>query len=245
MSRASHGKTLLIAGAVALVALLIVTEIWLPGLAEKSLTEGISRSLPEARRVRVDLKSTPSFMLLLGRIGRISLEAREFSIQDLKVAALQMDGRRVVIDPRSLTGAAGGKLRIKSADTLNATLLLTEQALNEYFWIKVDPAQLFRIKLEREQVSLAGELRVLSTEIDVDLAGDFVRRGPSEIAFVPSSLSIEKAQIPSFLLDAVADKFVLQLDLSDLPIPMMVEDIRIDPGKLYIYWARSNMGGSQ
>ncbi|MBP7784891.1 MAG: hypothetical protein KA064_02690, partial [Firmicutes bacterium] len=62
------------------------------------------------------------------------------------------------------------------------------------------------------------------------------------LAYVVDKLSIERSELPAFLLDALECRIQLGVDLSTLPFGAIVEGVRIDAGVAHLY-GRTVKGG--
>ena len=128
-----------------------------------------------------------------------------------------------------------GELLLENAADLRLTVLFTEEGINDYFWEKVDPSKRFRIRLKPDGTVLQGTLALLGQELEINLQGVFEIRDGTRIVFIPKALTVEQLQIPQFLLQSVVQDKALIIDLGGLPVPLVVDEIRLAEGQLYAF----------
>lgn len=221
--------------AAVLIALLLVglTEVFLPSFLEKRLEKALRQNLPGVKYLRVDIQARPALVTLLGKFHTVEIDAKDFVIRDLPVEAFLLKGRQIRLEPVALYRE--GRVTIQQAEDLRLTVLLTQAGMNEYFWKHVDPAKRFHIELAPERARLVGGVLLLGRKIDVALNGVFEIRDHTRIAFLPEEFKVEKTVIPRFLLDALLGDRQLVLDLSGLPVPIVIDGVRVEEGQLYAF----------
>lgn len=224
----------------AAIVVLAALEIALPRAFEARIERELGRVFQEARLVRASLESFPAAALLWGRIDRIHLDLRRVAVSGLTVDAVLVDGEDLVVDMPKLLRGEG--VEIEDAGALRATLVISEEDLNEYFWSRVENRRSFRVSLERGQAVLAGSLTLLGRELDVRVSGSFRVAGPTSVAFVPEQVSVDGAPVPQFLVDWVASEWQLVLDLGGAPFEVAIEQLWIEDGELLVYGARPRRG---
>lgn len=221
-------------GLLGLVVLVLASsEFWLPGWASTRLERALRQELAPAGFVELEARSYPAFRLLAGRIDRLRAEGREFPVGGLRVEALVVEGQGVTYDGPSLYRR--GEFRLRGADALRVTLVVNEQALNEFFWQQADPQHRFRLTFTDGQARLQGALNVLGRELSIRVSGRLTVKGADRVAFEPEQLSLEKLELPAFVLNMLAERWVIRLDFSSLPFPLELTDVRINGGRLYVY----------
>lgn len=228
-----------IAFAVAL-AILIVTQLTLPGALESRIERELARSLEGARLIRAEVEAFPAIMLLLGRVDRLNLDMRGVLLGDLIVDAVLVDGRNLVVDPLKLIRGHG--VTMASATSLRATLVVGEDDLNQYLWSRLPDARSFRVSLDRGQALLEGAITLLGREFDVHVRGHFRVDGPARLAFIPEDVSVESARVPQFLLEWFSQEWEIAVDLGQLPFSLVIEELRVENGQLLIYGTRPPSG---
>ncbi len=220
--------------ALALVAVgvLIASQIVLPPLVANRIEEAFHEGYPDAEFIQVKVEAFPALKIITGRFDRLDLDARLFSQGGLKVDAFLVDAKKLKISPAALSK---GVVQIDEVGDLQATVLIGEDSLNEYLWAKVDPARFMRIELTRDRARLVGEMNLFQRVLDLSLDGRFKVLGRTRVGFVVEQLAVEKLQIPKVLLDTVQSKWDLAMDFSELPVPVALQEVRLEEDSLYVF----------
>lgn len=66
-------------------------------------------------------------------------------------------------------------------------------------------------------------------------------KGTDRVAFEPERLSLERLEVPAFILKMLAERWVIRLDFSSLPFPLELTDVRISGGRLYVYGRQAQL----
>lgn len=224
------------AGAVILLLLLLLagaSQLYLPGLVERELETGVAKAFGRVDSIVARVEARPALQMLWGRFPSLQLEARQLETEGLEIEGFFVDARDLAIDPVDLLRKR--ELTIRSARSLHVTVAVGQDGLNRYLWTKVDPGRMFRVSIVKGNVSLVGQVNILGNAIDLSVGGHFEVRDRNKVAFIPEGLSVEKASVPRFLVDAIAKQWALLLDFSNLPLPIEVQEVRLDSGRLYVY----------
>ena len=215
------------------LVLAVLTQFLLPPVLENKVEEALEERLTEVEYLKVDIQAWPAVASLAGRFHSVYIEARDFLIDNLPVGAFIVQGRGVRLEPGALY--RNGELLLENAADLRLTVLFTEDGINRYFWEKVDPGKKFRIILKEGGTVLQGSLAVLGQELEVTLQGVFEIREGTRIVFIPEALTVEQLQIPQFLLQSLVEDKALIIDLAGLPVPLVIDEIRLAEGQLYAF----------
>ncbi|MGI6558343.1 MAG: DUF2993 domain-containing protein [Limnochordia bacterium] len=214
------------------VGVLAASQIVLPSLVANHIEQAFHDGYPGAEFIQVQVAAWPALKIITGRFDRLHLDARLFSQGGLEVDAFLVDAKELKINPAALRE---GVLEIDRVGDLQATVLIREEALNEYLWAKVDPARFMRIELARDQARLVGEMNLFQRTFDLSLDGRFEVLGRTRVGFVVEQLTVEKLQVPKVLLDTVQSKWNLAMDFSELPVPVALQEVRLEEDSLYVF----------
>ncbi|NLJ68371.1 MAG: DUF2993 domain-containing protein [Firmicutes bacterium] len=215
------------------LVLAALTQFLLPPVLESKVEQALRERFTEVEYLKVDIQAWPAAASLAGRFHSVYIEARDFLIDDLPVGAFIVQGRRVRLNPGALY--RNGELLLENAADLRLTVLFTEEGINRYFWEKVDPSKKFKILVQPDGTVLQGTLAFWGQELDVTLQGVFEIREETRIVFIPKALTVEQLQIPQFLLQSLVEDKALIIDLAGLPVPLVVDEIRLAEGQLYAF----------
>lgn len=217
------------------IALILVglTQLLLPPVLENHVERSLRQRLMEPEYVKVEIQAWPALTSLLGRFYLIRIEARDFVVDKLPVGAFLVQGRRVRLDPGALY--SNGQLLLENVADLRLTVLFTEDGINKYFWDQVDPEKRFHITLTPEQAVLEGSVIFFGQKIDLTLKGVFEIRDQTRILFMPEALKVEQLEVPEVILKALVEDKALVLDLAGLPVPLAIDEIRLEQGQLFAF----------
>lgn len=230
-----------------LVLVFAGTQLYLPPLFEARLEEALVQAFEfdEASNtpggqggpgaggpVQVRLAAFPALRLLSGSLDHVDIEARGVYLDGFRVDNLHVQGRGVRIDRGQLTGS--GQWELLHADALNAELRVSEASINEHLRNRPDLGGLFQATVADGSIAFRGSAVLFGRPVSLTVAGTFVPRDGTRIDFVPRDVAVDEAQIPRVLLDAFAqsDAMRIGVDLQDLPIPLEVSRIELEPGWL-------------
>ena len=218
-----------------------LTQILLPLALEGRVERALRQRLAAVEYLAVDIQSRPALMSLVGRFRRIRIEAKDFVIDDLPVGAFLVQGRQVKLDPRALY--RNGEVLVENAADLRVTVLLTEDGINQYLWEKVDPEKRLHISLMAEGAALVGNINFFGHRIDINLRGVFQVREQTKIIFVPEALTVENLEVPQVILNALVEDKALLMDLVGLPVPLIIDEMRLEQGQLYAFGHYAKLSG--
>jgi hypothetical protein len=212
------------------------SQLILPRMVESQLAAGIRETAGPAELVDVDVKAFPAWQLLQGKVQDLTIDVRQAHINDLKVEAFLVDAHNLVVDRGTLK--SGNGFGIKAADSLQVSAIITESDLNNYIWAKNEKARNFQVRLGKEWTGLQGSVNLLGRTIGLNVKGHFAIEERTRVAFVVEQIDVEKTSLPRFIIDALAPRWGVEIDLRQSPIPLEVRDLRVDDGKLFIYGQR-------
>ncbi|MGI6083048.1 MAG: DUF2993 domain-containing protein [Limnochordia bacterium] len=233
-----------------LVALLVAfagSQAFLPRLVEQRLATGIDKSIGPAERVSVQVTAFPALRLLAGQLQRLTVDVRQAELDGLKVEAFIIDAQNLVIDPQKLRRGEG--VEVKAADSLRVSAVIAEEDLNAFFWERIDPSRSFSIALEPDVAQLHGSVRFLGLSIGVTVNGHFEVVQPTQVSFVVDEVKVEKMNLPRLLMDSLAKRWAVHIDLATAAVPLEISDVRVAQDRLFIYGRRPSdlplAGGQQ
>lgn len=226
---------------VASVAILAVSQLFLPRAVETRIETGLARSLEGVRLVRARIEAFPAVKLLAGHVDTFDLDLRRVPLGELVVDAVLVDGQGLVVDVPRLVQGRG--VEIRAAQELRATLVIAEADLNEYFWSQVHDARFFQVSLNKGRALLKGTLNLLGRPLEVQVGGVFKVDGPTRIAFVPEEISVDNARVPQFLLDLITQEWAIVLDVGMTPFALVLDELHVEDGQLLIYALRPALAG--
>ena len=205
---------------------------YIPRVVETRIGKAVEKAADQVNYLDIDVKVTPASKVFMGRIDKLTIDAKELVIQGLPIAAFVASFDGVWVNPLEVLK---GELVVQWVRQLRATVLLEEEGINQYFWTHVDPGKRFAIRLVGGFARLVGQVSILGRPIELTLNGKFEIVGPTAIEYVPTELVVSQTRIPEFLLDAVMQERRFIIDLKDLPVPVMLDAITVERGKVYVF----------
>jgi hypothetical protein len=222
-----------------LVALMVAfggSQAFLPRMVEQRLAIGIGKSMGPAERVSVQVMAFPALQLLAGRLQRLTVDVRQVELDGLKVEAFLVDAQNLVIDAQKLRRGEG--VQVRAADSLRVSAVIAEEDLNAFFWSKLDPSRAFSIELEPDVARLRGSVSFLGHSIGLTVNGHFEVVQPTQVSFVVDEVKVEKMSLPRFLMESLAKRWSVQIDLAQSAVPLEISDVRVGRERLFIYGRR-------
>lgn|GEM_PF-758662 len=220
------GITLIVA-----VVVLVVPYYLFPRAAAWIIGYTLQSELGGTADVRVWAKY--GWELAQGRFPAIEITGSRWMLDGLPIESFHLYGRNVRVDLISLLKHRQF-VYISSAD-LQIRLSITEQALNQYFWGRIDPDQRFRIDLAQDKAVLHGVLELWQTKWNVSLVSEFSVRKPAAIVMTPVEFLIFDTRVPDILLELINNNYRFLINLDRLPFPVNLERIELFDEYLVLY----------
>jgi hypothetical protein len=187
-----------------------------------------------AGNVQVKLAARPGWRLLFGEASYLRVDLREARFGELPVNGFVLDAYDLVLDPGRLWRR--GEVLLRRHGPLRATLRLTEGDLNRYLWATADKERLFRLTLGRGTATAEGSLLLLGQRIPLRLKGRFRIEPPLVLRYVPEEFLLARVPVPrSFLANVVAKVLAVEIRVEDLPVPLRLTGVRLEPGRLFLF----------
>ncbi|KXS40815.1 MAG: hypothetical protein AWU54_1843, partial [Candidatus Frackibacter sp. T328-2] len=89
-----------------------------------------------------------------------------------------------------------------------------------------------------KETILAGVFNLFGNQIDFKLSGSFELEKNKRLAFAPKNLMVANLMVPEEVVQRLMQEVNFSLDLTQLPIPLKVEEVKVERDKLII------LGGS-
>ncbi|MGE5594063.1 MAG: DUF2993 domain-containing protein [Betaproteobacteria bacterium] len=223
--------------ALAVVCVFLVAEATIPGAVSARLEKAIAASLDEAESVQVYVKTFPALAVALGRIDVLRIDARNITVDGLRVQRLFVDARRADIDVRSVLEQ--GRLGVRHVGRGDVTVMLAEDDLNAYFHSRDGILKLLTVKLRRDIATISGSASILGMKVDLALDGRFVVRGDTHLAYVVDRIRVGNAVVPEAVKNGLLKNVDLSVDVSKLPIPVVLRGVSVQDGVVYVFGGAS------
>ena len=154
---------------VALLALAVATELFVPTLACWGISAAVKESL-HTDEATVSSRSFPAVSMLFGRLGHIDIETHNAMLGDLRADDLALHGEGVKMPSDVLTN---NHFAITDAKKLELAGVVTEEGLQDFLQRKVDKLRDAKVVITEEQVIVDAAPRLMGTPMGLHLEGNF------------------------------------------------------------------------
>ena len=212
-----------------IVLLLAFCQLILPGIVGGNLANKIKEAI-RAENVAVDIREMPGFMLLAGRMDSIDITVDNAWLGDMQVAKLTLHGEKLLVDMSALDAKDGSA--IQSAEKLELTGTISQQALQDMLVRKLDKMENLQVQIAADKISASGQIKPLGRMADISLEGKVLPENGG-LYFHMTRLDIRNA----VLGQAVLGNFfgdILLFDLYSSPIRAEIDDVQQQDGQVVI-----------
>ncbi len=204
-------------------------QLLLPGIVGGNLANRIKETV-QAENVTVDVRAMPGFLLLVGRMDSLDVVVDNARLGDIQVAQLILHGENLQVDLSALDSRDGSA--IQSADNLELTGVITQQALQDMLVKKMAKVDNLHVQMDAEKISATGQVKLLGRMVDITLEGKVLPENGG-LYFHMTRLDIRNA----VLGQAVLGNFfgdILIFDLYNSPVRAEIDDVQQQDGQITI-----------
>jgi len=138
-----------------------------------------------------------------------------------------VDARDILIDMQALKEE--GRFSLSHIGQGQAQLVISQDDLNRYVSGLEGVPKSVLIELSPGRVAVKGDVSVAGIDIPVNLHGEFVAvRGGARLRYEISDIQVGGARLPSIISDGLMRGLDFSLDMSSLPIPVIISDISME-----------------
>lgn len=212
---------IIVAGAV------LLFEFVVPRVIESQLEDSIKSGsgVDMVESVRVRIRTFPAISLVSsGRVDSISIDCRGIIVEGFRIESLIADAKDIVIRTQALTGERN--LVLSHIGQGQAEVVLTEDDLNRYVSGLEDVPKSVSVELRQGTVAVTGHVNVAGIDIPVNVDGKFVaEEGGTHLSYAINHIRVGNATLPSIISEGLLRGLDFSLDMSGLPIPVVISDI--------------------
>jgi hypothetical protein len=216
-------KTLLVIGVLALAATGCIR-----GIAEESVRKSLPKLIGPAEKYEVHIEHTSDGRLLAGDIEDLTIIGHRIRTRDglvINDLAVRMHGLKVDT----------GKKQIKSVERAVFDLDILQEDLSALARQKVHGVGNPVVLLATSGVSVVVPARLLRASLDSTLHGVLAVDDGRRIDFVPDRLTLVGIiPVPDLVLAAAISRINPLADLSALPVPVQIDMLTTDSGKMNV-----------
>lgn len=204
-------------------------QLLLPGIIGGNLANRIKEAA-RAENVTANVRAMPGFMLLAGQMDNLDVVVDNAWLGDIQVSRLTLHGENLQVDYSALDSRDGSA--IQSADNLELTGVITQQALQDMLVKKMEKVDNLHVQMDADKISATGQVKLLGRMADITLEGKVLPEN-GELYFHMTRLDIRNA----VLGQAVLGNFfgdILIFDLYNSPIRAEIDDVQQQAGQVTI-----------
>jgi LmeA-like phospholipid-binding len=212
---------------VLLVAVFLGASVLLENIAESQLATGAARTLHLTARPTVQIDAFPIlYRVIQGRIPRIDVEARDFTVQGLDVAQLSVDMRGVHTNLDVLIRSDRFDLRV---DRGQAAARITEDSINEFL---SDQGARVRTTLRADgTVFVRADRSVAGRSHRFEATGRLALSGRT-LSFKPSRVLVDGEPPPRALAARARRETTFSVEIPKLPGKIVPSTVAVATGEL-------------
>lgn len=204
-------------------------QLLLPGIIGGNLANRIKEAA-RAENVTANVRAMPGFMLLAGQMDNLDVVVDNAWLGDIQVSRLTLHGENLQVDYSALDSRDGSA--IQSADNLELTGVITQQALQDMLVKKMEKVDNLHVQMDADKISATGQVKLLGRMADITLEGKVLPEDGG-LYFHMTRLDIRNA----VLGQAVLGNFfgdILIFDLYNSPIRAEIDDVQQQAGQVTI-----------
>lgn len=204
-------------------------QLLLPGIIGGNLANRIKEAA-RAENVTANVRAMPGFMLLAGQMDNLDVVVDNAWLGDIQVSRLTLHGENLQVDYSALDSRDGSA--IQSADNLELTGVITQQALQDMLVKKMEKVDNLHVQMDTDKISATGQVKLLGRMADITLEGKVLPENGG-LYFHMTRLDIRNA----VLGQAVLGNFfgdILIFDLYNSPIRAEIDDVQQQDGQVTI-----------
>lgn len=204
-------------------------QLLLPGIIGGNLANRIKEAA-RAENVTANVRAMPGFMLLAGQMDNLDVVVDNAWLGDIQVSRLTLHGENLQVDYSALDSRDGSA--IQSADNLEITGVITQQALQDMLVKKMEKVDNLHVQMDADKISATGQVKLLGRMADITLEGKVLPENGG-LYFHMTRLDIRNA----VLGQAVLGNFfgdILIFDLYNSPIRAEIDDVQQQAGQVTI-----------
>ena len=204
-------------------------QLLLPGIIGGNLANRIKEAA-RAENVTANVRAMPGFMLLAGQMDNLDVVVDNAWLGDIQVSRLTLHGENLQVDYSALDSRDGSA--IQSADNLELTGVITQQALQDMLVKKMEKVDNLHVQMDADKISATGQVKLLGRIADITLEGKVLPENGG-LYFHMTRPDIRNA----VLGQAVLGNFfgdILIFDLYNSPIRAEIDDVQQQAGQVTI-----------
>ena len=227
-------KNLTIAG-LFFIILVVSGGLVFPWLARSAVQTRLGRNL-STRDVQVNMDSTPSALMMLGRVDRLNAVIHQAKAGQICLKELTIDGRDIRLDIPGLIGGAG--IPVQSAGSLTLKGFVDEEGLRDVIERKVDHVEHVQVHITREKVLVTADAKLAGRVADIAMEGQVAEENGA-LYFLMTRLDLKNTRLGTARLGDLFGNIQLAAP-NKMPLGLNVRSVVQTDGAIIITADRDN-----
>ncbi len=223
-------------GLITLLVILLALQLLLPMMFARQLKKGLEDQL-RANSVQVKVDSFPAFELFGGQVDNLNIQGQQLMTKkNLEIEQVKAEFTNLRFQKQDQQWV------VTEGQNPFLQLTLTEEAVNDYLATlpEMKLFEKFQVDLTTDQAVIRGVINFFSTQIQVQLSGDFQVAEQEKIIFTSNKLAVENVVVPQEVIDRLKRKLQVELDLTTLPLPLEVKEVQVSDDRLEVLGPQEN-----
>lgn len=226
--------------AICILLAVALTEAALPYLVDHRVAAAVASGFIDVESVEARAQAFPAVRMLFGHFDRLNVSVKRARLDGLTLDSVEVHSRGAVVPLSDFAPGSERWTRALGDAELSVSVLDTD--INDYLKTRDDALRMFRVSFDEGVAKLDGTISLAGLSVGVSSQGRLAIENNARLVYVVDKLSVERSQLPAFLLDALEGRIELGVDLSTLPFGAALEGVRIGAGAVYVY-GRTTKGG--
>lgn len=225
---------------ICLLLVVAITEAALPSLIEQRVERAVASGFTAVESVEARAQAFPAVRMLFGHFDRLNVSIRRARLAGFSVDSIEVRSAGAQVPLSDF--APGSKRWARALGDAELTVSVLDADINDYLKTRDDALRMFSVSFREGVAELNGAISSAGINVSVSSQGRLVIEDHARLVYAVDKLSVERSQLPAFLLDAFEGRVELGVDLSTLPFGAVLEGIRVGAGVAHMY-GRTVKGG--
>jgi len=225
---------------ICLLLVVAITEAALPSLIEQRVERAVASGFTAVESVEARAQAFPAVRMLFGHFDRLNVSIRRARLAGFSVDSIEVRSAGAQVPLSDF--APGSKRWAPALGDAELTVSVLDADINDYLKTRDDALRMFSVSFREGVAELNGAISFAGINVSVSSQGRLVIEDHARLVYAVDKLSVERSQLPAFLLDAFEGRVELGVDLSTLPFGAVLEGIRVGAGVAHMY-GRTVKGG--
>jgi uncharacterized protein YpmS len=221
---------------IGLITIFAVVQIVGTGMIADRLAHNLEAEIQEAETIEVNVSAFPIYEILWGQVDKVTISGQGLVADGLRYEELEAVFKNLKVNNQA------GEWLVTEGENPSLYLKVNEDDLNQYLSThpELQIFKQFKVDLTSNQVLITGLVRFLSTDINLQLSGNFEVGSNEQIIFNSEKLAVEDVVIPTQMVEQLKNKLQFKLDLKRLPLPVDVKQVEVNKDRLEVFGDNKN-----